>query len=251
MVIELLKRFGLSEQEARAYLSILELGTSTVKPIADRSGVKRTSIYNFIDKLTSLGLISRTLIKGRNYYTALSPAKLLEIEKARLADLEESLPFFLSIYQDSPSKPKLNYVQGSDQIAELVREETRCKKEALYIWTGRSALESIGGEAIMNKIDKERIRKKIWVKTIRFKKSDKRYQLSMNEPKYLREMRWAPPAVDIKMGLGIYDTGKVAFFSSPKENFGVIIESREIQELMNSLFRMFWAVSTPAKDGEG
>ena len=55
-------------------------------------------------------------------------------------------------------------------------------------------------------------------------------------------MRWAHPAIDIKMGLGIYDTGKVAFFSSPKENFVVLIESWEIQELLTSLFHMFWAV---------
>ena len=64
-------------------------------------------------------------------------------------------------------------------------------------------------------------------------------------------MRWAPPAVDIKMGVGVYDTGKVAFFSSPKENFGVLIESREIQELMTTLFQMFWAVSLPAREGDG
>jgi hypothetical protein len=53
------------------------------------------------------------------------------------------------------------------------------------------------------------------------------------------------------MGVGIYDTGKVAFFSSPKENFGVLIESREIQELMTTLFQMFWAVSLPAREGDG
>jgi sugar-specific transcriptional regulator TrmB len=248
---DILKKFGLSEQEASAYLAILELGTSSIKPIADKSGLKRTSIYNFIDRLISLGLISRTIIRGRNYYTASSPEKLLEIERSRLKELEENLPFFYSLYQQSPSKPRLNYVHGAEQIAELVREETRCKKEALYIWPGISALSSIGGEGVMNKIDKERIKKKIWVKTIRFKKKDKHYGLSVNSPKYFRDMRWAPPAVDIKMGVGIYDTGKVAFFSSPKENFGVLIESKEIQELMTTLFQMFWAVSLPAKEGDG
>lgn len=251
MSIEILKKFGLSDQESRAYLAILELGTSTIKPIADKSGLKRTSIYNFIDKLISLGLISRAVMKGRNYYTAQSPEKLLEIQKARLKEVEEHIQFFYSLYHQSPNKPRLNYVQGSSQIAELVREETKCKKLALYIWPGSSALDSIGGADIMNKIDKERIKKKIWVKTIRFKKKDRHYGYSKNGAKFFRDMRWAPPEIDIKMGLGIYDTGKVAFFSSPKENFGVLIESKEIQELMTSLFHMFWAVSIPAKEGDG
>lgn len=251
MALDILQKFGLTQAEASAYLAILELGTSTIKPIADRAGLKRTSIYNFIDKLISIGLVTRSIIRGRNYFTATNPDKLIEIERLRLKELEENLPFFYSLYQQSPNKPRLNYVEGPEQIAELVREETRCKKQALYIWPGKSALESIGGEGVMNKIDKERIRKKIWVKTIRFKKNDKHYGLSVNSSKYYRDMRWAPPAVDIKMGVGIYDTGKVAFFSSPKENFGVLIESREIQELMTSLFQMFWAVSIPARDGDG
>jgi hypothetical protein len=51
--------------------------------------------------------------------------------------------------------------------------------------------------------------------------------------------------------MGIYDTGKVGFFSSKRESFGVLIESKELQELMTLLFRLFWAASSPAREGEG
>jgi sugar-specific transcriptional regulator TrmB len=248
---DILKKFGLTDQEARAYIALLQLGTSTIKPIADRSGLKRTSIYNFIEKLIEMELVSRTIVRGRNHYTAVNPERLLEIEQSRLKDLENMMPFLHSMYHSSGSRPKVSYLEGASQITQILKEETRCKKEALYIWPGKNALDVIGGANVMSEIDRVRIRKKIWVKTIRFRQKDATYNLSQNTPKYFRDMRWAPPEVRISMGMGIYDTGKVGLFSSPKENFGILIDSLEVQQLMTVLFMMFWGASLPAREGEG
>ncbi len=43
----------------------------------------------------------------------------------------------------------------------------------------------------------------------------------------------------------VYDN-KVAIISSRKENYGVIIESREFADLQSMLFEMLWNASTPA-----
>ena len=44
---ELIKSLGLSEAEIAVYLATLELGQANVQEISRKSGVKRTSIYNF------------------------------------------------------------------------------------------------------------------------------------------------------------------------------------------------------------
>jgi len=72
---ELLNEAGLSDKEAKAYLAILEMGSSTIKPISARAGIKRTSVYNFIDHLIELGLVSKSILRGRTYYQATSPAR--------------------------------------------------------------------------------------------------------------------------------------------------------------------------------
>jgi hypothetical protein len=62
----------------------------------------------------------------------------------------------------------------------------------------------------------------------------------------LRELRWAPDGVVFTMTTWTYDD-KVSFISSRRENFGIIIQSQEFSELMNSLFAILWHASTPAQ----
>ncbi|MCB0325821.1 MAG: helix-turn-helix domain-containing protein, partial [Bdellovibrionales bacterium] len=68
-----LSEVGLSEKESSVYLALLQLGRSSVTPISARSGVKRTSIYNFIDRLVALGLVEKTEERGRTLFHALPP----------------------------------------------------------------------------------------------------------------------------------------------------------------------------------
>lgn len=248
---DILKNFGLNEKEAKTYLAILELGSSTIKPIALKAGVKRTSIYNFIDRLIELGLVSQTKIRNRTRYSAASPEKLMEMEKERLRNIQNSLPEFFSIYNASSIKPRIQYFEGPEQMKNIVREEPSCHKECLYVWAGAPALEMIGGPKFMAEIDKERIRKGVIVKAIRFKKQDLRFETSAQGTKYLRQLRFGPEKYMPAMSMGIYDTGKVSFFSSKFEGFGIMIESRELEQLMRTFHELLWAKSKEAKPGEG
>ena len=40
-----LKSLGIEEKQAKVYLACLELGTATIQELADKSKVKRTSIF--------------------------------------------------------------------------------------------------------------------------------------------------------------------------------------------------------------
>lgn len=248
---EVLQDLGLKEKEIKTYLALLELGSSTIKPIAVRAGIKRTSIYNFIEHLLALGLITRSTVRGRQNYQAAAPARLLELQKERLGKLELLLPYLQQAWESKPGKVRLSYFEGPKEVMNIVREEPRCRKEALYIWPGVESLSAVGGAKTMAEIDRQRIEKGVWVRTVRFRKKDMRYPRSANGPQYLRELRWAPPGIQVSMGLGIYDSGKVGFFSSRKENFGILIESAELAQLMRGLFSLLWAGSAPAGRGEG
>jgi len=66
---------------------------------------------------------------------------------------------------------------------------------------------------------------------------------------FLSENCWFPLEDEIFMGL--YDSGKVGFFTSKKEGFGLLIESQELYQLMRSFYQLIWNDSVPAKEGEG
>ena len=247
----LLENLGLSDKEARTYLAVLELGVSTIKPIAERAKIKRTSIYNFIDRLVSLGLISRATIRGRNHYQATSPTRLAKLQRDRLEQCERAIPELMSMFNLSQTKPRISYFEGVEQMRNIVREEPLCKKEVCYIWPGIDVIEMVGGSAFMTEIDRQRIAAGITVRTIRFREKDVAYATSSHGPKFLRELRFAPSGLHLTMGLGIYDSGKVSFFSSRKESFGILVESKELELLMRHLWGLYWDRSSPAKAGEG
>jgi len=251
--IPILESLGLSEKEALTYQAILELGSSTIKPVADRSGVKRSSIYNFIDRLVEMGLITQTTQRGRTHYQALPPSRLVDLQRERLSAVERALPQFMSMFNMADHKPRIHYFEGPEQIKNIPREEPLCHKEMLYIWPNAESTEMMGGKDFMIKIDHERRAAGVFIRCIRLHDpKENLFETSLHGTEHMRQIRFAPEGtIPFTMGMGIYDTGKVSLFSSAKENFGILIESKELEALMRVLFESWWEKCVPGKPGQG
>src|SRR3989338_4407031 len=94
---KLFESLGLSEDQTKVYLAALELGQASMQDLADKSGVKRTSIYNFIKELIAKGLIVTAKKRKRTVYSAIHPNQLIELEKSRLSELHRVLPELLAV----------------------------------------------------------------------------------------------------------------------------------------------------------
>lgn len=249
--ISLLRELGLNEKVAKVYLAILELGSSTILPISQKSGVKRTSIYNFIEELITLGFVTKSVLRGRAHFQASPPQKIVDLQKSRLKHAEQALPELMGLFNALPSKPRVTYFEGKEQMKNIVKEELNCKREACYIWPGSETTEMVGGASFMNEIDRERIAKKIQIRSIRtHSPAENLYELSKNGPKFLREIRFGSD-YHSAMGMGLYDTGKVSFFGSALEPFGLLIESVELFEMLSTLFGLYWEKALPANENQG
>lgn len=246
----LVKNLGMTEKEASVYLAILGLGNSTIKPIADRSGVKRTSIYYFIDRLVESGLVEQTIIRNRTYYKALPPQSMIDLQKSRLKEIEQALPDFMSIYNFSTKKPHMSYYEGPEQMKNIMLEENRCK-EVLSIWPGKDVIDMVGGTGFMEELDRTRRANGTYLRVIRFKDRESTFRGSASGKDHMREIRWAPEGTDFPLAISVFDTGKVGFMTTRKEGFGIMIESKELERAMRHLFELFWAQATPAQPNEG
>ena len=74
-----IQAIGLSETEASIYLASLGLGESTISEIATKAHMTRSSCYDGIKKLISLGLLSIFPVGSRKFYKAESPDKFLKL----------------------------------------------------------------------------------------------------------------------------------------------------------------------------
>jgi len=79
--IELLKRLGLTEYEAKAYAALTKIKTGIVSDIHMISGVPRSALYGALSKLQEKGMIEVQHTKPVKY-KAISPKKCLEKLKA-------------------------------------------------------------------------------------------------------------------------------------------------------------------------
>jgi len=236
----LTENLGLTDKEAAVYISILELGSSTIQPIAAHSGVKRTSIYYFINHLVDLGLVEAAKIRGRLHYKALPPARLVTLQQNRLEEIKSALPQFESIFNVSTNKPKISYFEGQEQMQQIVLEEHRCKKECLWIWPNKEAIDVVGGTDFMEKLIVKSRASKVFFRLIHFPDKLVPFKDDKGNDEGFREIRYAKPGTTFPLAIGIFDTGKVGFLTSRKEGFGIMIESVEFEAAMRFLFELFW-----------
>lgn len=237
----LTQNLGLSDKEAAVYVAVLELGESTVNPIAQKSGIKRTSIYYFIDHLVELGLIEVAVIRNRKHFKARSPEYLSVLQQQRLQEVQEAIPQFMSLFNSSTTKPKISYFEGPKQVQQIMLEELN-HKLIRFIWPIKEITEMIGGAPFMEKLIRQHIQKGTVSKIIRFPQQEVQYEGWQNTPNHTnREIRYAREGTTFPMAIGVYDQDVVAFISSQKEGFGILIESAELGAAMIYLFEMFWS----------
>lgn len=76
-MFELLK-IGLTEGEAKVYLALSELGSSTVGPIVKKSKVAYSNIYDILNRLIDKGIVSFIVKNKTKHFQAAPPTNLLK-----------------------------------------------------------------------------------------------------------------------------------------------------------------------------
>ncbi|OYT66858.1 MAG: hypothetical protein B6U65_04580 [Candidatus Wolframiiraptor sp. EX4484-121] len=108
-IINSLKRLGLTEYEARAYIALLEHGEADALEISRRSGVPRTRIYDILSRLESNGFIQG--LKGTRpaIYVALPPSHTLKpLKDSIVEDIENTLNELEQLYLRNSSPQRYN-----------------------------------------------------------------------------------------------------------------------------------------------
>ena len=91
---ELLMEIGLTEKEAEVYLTLLEIGSSPVNRIHEKTGIQRRNIYDLLNNLIKKGIVTCITENKKTYFQAKNPEKLLgyiEEQKQRLDQKKEKL----------------------------------------------------------------------------------------------------------------------------------------------------------------
>lgn len=242
-IIESLKKFGLSEKEAKVYVACLELGDSLASEISLKSNLPRTLVYDILERLIEYGLISYSIKKNKKYFKASDPRELIRILNEKEKAVSSILSKLQSLQREKGSvRPKIEIYEGKDGMKTVMNDILNSNvKEFLAYGSSRSSYEII--PAFMDDWHKKRIKKKIIMKIIynntkpaRDKVKKLKSSLGYTKYKFMSIELESPTATLIY-------ANKVVLQSWTKESFAVMIEDKEMANNQRKYFEKLWKIT--------
>jgi sugar-specific transcriptional regulator TrmB len=233
-----LKEAGLTDNEAKIYFALLEIGAKPAGTISRRIGLHRRVIYDSLERLIEKGLVGYILENNKKIFQASSPQRILEIIKEKEKSLEDVLPQMLSLFNKEKEKPKqeTNFYKGTNGLKSIFEDqlEESKKDEILIIGASNLAYEYLN--IYFHWFDKKRVENKIRTKII-FNGIPAKHKIP------LAEIRYLPDKYSSDLAINIY-SDKVAIINWKKDKpIAILIKDKDVAQGYKKHFELMWKIA--------
>lgn len=242
MIDKYLEDAGLSDKEASIYLHLIQVEKASVVELAQKTKIKRPTVYTILNSLAKKGLVSEFEEDKKTKYIAESPEMLktyLERKELSLGELKDRfikdvIPQIKSLQRDGGEKPVVKYFSGKEGIISVNENVYYGEPDGspIYILYSKDLLDEAFKDEETNRYKKTRtgagIKAKVFYNWTKGEKSsdDLAERIKVDEKKY-------PFFADIT----IYKD-KVRISILGKKLSGIYIESKDFAETFKSLFNL-------------
>lgn len=246
---EELEKLGLTKNESITYLTLLELGLSSAKPLIEKTGLHRQLIYNALDSLIKKGLTSYVIQANRKFFKAADPKIFGEYFEIKEKALNEQKIAFKKLLPELEEKSKLKkeeqeatIFKGNKGIKSLLDDMLNQKNEILTIGSSDSNATAFQYHLKFNlpKFHNIRQKEKILAKLL-FSEELKVRAKALNNLKYTRT-KILPSEFTSNSSTNIYGD-KVSIIMWGNEPFGILIKSKDIAEAQRKHFNILWQIA--------
>lgn len=256
MDIEIIRRAGLTESQAKGYIALIENGPLSANALADKTGESRTNAYAIADKLVSYGLAVKSKDDRAAVYTANHPSSietLAERRRKAMAQnekaIKDNINSLIDYFYKHTEMPGVRTLQGLDGI-QAVYEDTLTAHGDIYLVRTAADDEVVGGKFLLDYIAR---RAALGIRTIGLY-PDERMQLP-----YLRDDTYESlhidPAIVMKgaytapVEIDVYDD-KLAFIAFGETQMATITQSPPIAEAMRQLLKLLHSQLKYSQSGD-
>lgn len=254
MLDTIFEKFDLKREHSDVYLALLENGVMPAGKLAKHLNIPRSTLYGLLDDLAQNGLVLQNEKSNVKLWQAVAPETIQTILNDKINDLEKTRSDFENMIENLKQSqktdflsPKFHYFEGVEEMKIMLKDVLLYNNMQTELCWPVKDLIKVVGQDFLHEFNKKRIRSGIHIKVIwpKEKTGDIEKDIFLAPGKEVkREVRIAPEGVDFSMGYWAYGN-KVMFMSSKKENFGFVVESRELRQLMKTQFEVLWSVSKP------
>ncbi|MFA6537068.1 MAG: helix-turn-helix domain-containing protein [Patescibacteria group bacterium] len=232
-----LKEFGLSDNEAKVYSALFNIGKCKAGAVIKKSGLVRNSVYLSLDSLVNKKLINKSSEKGVFVFEICEPEAFLDVineKKAKAERLVEYLQFF---------KPKVSsdirIYEGMDNIL-LAREKILGKSsfKEMFLFGGSKYGSTEEMEKFWRLFHKKRIEKKIIFKIL-YDRTAPIENLEWRKNLPYTEVRYLPDQIESPTWFEVY--GETSGIGIPGKNpILIVIKGAETAESLKKYFNYLW-----------
>ena len=234
---ELLMNLGLTDGEAKVYLALAKLGSSTVGPIVKEAKVAYSNIYEILNRLLEKGLISFILKEKTKYFQVTNFSRLYEyldkkeqkIEKEKLS-LKKLIPD-LEKMQKLQEKQEAEVFIGFNGVRTAYERllENHFEEEYLFFFIAEQNYEEVD-KFYMRLYNKFKNLKVKGIANIKYKES-----------KFIKKTTYKMRYVNIPVpgNIDIHED-KILFTSWTSAPLAILINSKDIADKFKEYFYSIW-----------
>lgn len=240
-MISQLSDYGLSDKEAKIYLTTLELGNSPASSIARRSEIKRITAYVILEDMKRKWLINESTKDWIKYYSAISPDNMLRQLEIKYQWFKNLIPELLAISAKLSSQPKIQFFQWFQWMKNMYNDLLSSTDETIHSFLGLEKVEPKFLQYLYKEFLPQRI--KLWIKAkVISYSSDKNKEYKSIDKKTLKETRFIKdPDFLLHYEINIYSNNKVAISIFGEEEISwIIIQNKKFHDTMKSIFNFIW-----------
>ena len=243
-IVEKLRSLGLSDNESKVYLAMLELGPSPVMEIARKAEINRPTAYAQIETLKKKGLVSTQTKGKKQLYIAESPEHLEFVIDRQLSEIKNKkdefqniLPELLNLYATSGSRPQVRFFEGKEGILRMQEIVLKSNTDEILAVASLDQIFNLFPSHVNNYSNK-RVDKGIRSRLIYT--YSKGPTLKDNDEKMLRTSKFvSEEMMPLSGDLSIYGDS-VAISALTGKISGIIIDHPEIAKSFKSFFELIW-----------
>lgn len=235
---DILTEFGLSNNEAKIYISLLGLGLSTITKIASDCKLHRSNVYDSIKKLIDKGLVSYIQRDNVTLYEAADPHVLIRVAKEKENRLKSILPQLLLSKKLAASKGEAYIFEGVSSFMNILYGFLKYNDPILAFGIPRQVPEIL--KTKIPHFHRERLKLKIPMKHI-YNHNAKERIAFLNKMKYTHA-RYLPESFDSQVSTNVCGD-EVIFTLWTETILSIQVKNKLIADSYKKYFSLLWEVA--------
>jgi len=246
MDIDVLLKIGLTNNERKVYLALLELGSTPAGDLIKKVELHRTCVYDVLERLIEKGLVTFVIKSKIKQFEVVDPQQLLNYIDQRKEELddykkevEKILPE-LNLKRKLSKEPQEATVFKGTRAIKTILEDVLHTGETMYVYGAEGKLKE-KFPIYYYHFHRKRLEKKIHIKIIyneKVRKAKRHKELKGIEIRYLPD-EFETPANTWVFG------DKVAITVWSEQPISTLIRSKEVAKAYRTNFDLLWKLAKP------